>query len=159
MDIARPKPKFETGVHFCIRGDNLRTQVISDLLGVKPTWAFERGDRFVGREIIVANEVGDIERATADCGLWHLFSTDFIKSDSVDEHAICLLEMLEPAKEEIKKLIADPNYGVILGIWYFGPTGFSVSGNVMTRLAMLCGRMDITCWETNEDDEEKKRIS
>jgi hypothetical protein len=148
--IIRPKPKLETHLHFGIRGDNLRKNEISNLLKIKPTWASESGDKFVSREIIGENEFRDIEKATASSGLWHLYSTDFIKSDSVDEHALCLLKLMEPAKEEIQKLIADPNYCVIFSIWYFGPTGFSVSGPIMERLAALCERIDITCWETEE---------
>ena len=152
-------PPFDvvTGMNLGIRSKLLRKDGITDLLGFEPTRAFEKGEKYVGRERVGVSKSGENLLQTAErvrpWGVWHYSTSAFIQSDSLNDHASFLLEKLEAARDGIRQLIGDRDYYVALSIWYVGPAGFGVSSELMARLAGLSEEINVTCWETEEDDE------
>lgn len=148
-----------TKMDFGIRSHKLRKDHITTLLALEPTCAYEKGEKYLGRERIGVDQLGKNQIRTVErvhpWGVWHYCTFAFLKSDSLNDHASFLLEKLEPARDSIRQLIADSDYYVGLVIWYVGPAGFAISSDLMVRLADLSEEISVTCWETEEDDDEE----
>ncbi len=138
-----------TQLDFAIRAEALRKDDITALLGIEPTRAFEKGERYLGRERTANGTFRSVERVRP-WGVWHFCTQEFLKTGSVNEHALFLLGKLASARDNIRRLLSESEYRIIVTIWYVGPSGFSVSAEVMSQLASLCGEIGITCWEAGE---------
>ena len=156
MPIPTRLSDLVTQIDFAVRAETLQSNEITRLLGVIPTRAFEKGDPYVGREKSAEGAFREVERVRP-WGVWHFSTAGLVKDNSVESHGIFLLDKLEPAKERIRRLTNDGEYRVVLNIWYVGPSGFTVSGSVMARLAELCEEITITCWEVDEVEKQDRQ--
>lgn len=138
-----------THVDFAVRAKALRTEAITQLLGVQPTRAFQRGDEYIGKQ--KGAEGFEFVKRSWSFGVWHFSTTGLVASTLPHEHALFLLEKLEPALTEIQNLCMDPDYYVKITIWYVGPGGFYMPADVLRRLALICEDVAITCWDTEEE--------
>jgi len=149
MDTPDRLSTIMTHLDLGIRGEALRKDDITALLGIEPTRAFEKGEVYLGRERTADGAFRNVERVRP-WGVWHFRTQEFITTDSVNEHALFLLGRFASVRDKIRGLLSDSGYHIMLTIWYVGPSGFSVSAEVMSQLAALCGEISITCWEPRE---------
>ncbi len=139
-----------THILFGITGLALRSQEITSLLRVEPTEAFDRGQSFAGRHK-TDQGIQPIERVRRS-GVWHYSSEGQFKDASLDEHAVFLLEKLEPSFNAIRRLCENPDLFVRVTIWYVGHGRFTMQSELMRRLAMICEEVAVTFSDTDEDD-------
>lgn len=141
--------RIATGIDICIRCDSLVLENISNLLGVKPTSGFEKGESYVGRQKC-GSEIVNVNRVRPH-GVWHFCTSESLRSKNVEEHARLLIDTLAPAKSEIKRLIDDPDHYVKITIWVLGYT-FDLAMPCLAALSSLAESLTITCWDDDEDD-------
>jgi hypothetical protein len=133
----------------------MRVVEISKLLGFDTVRAFDKGDKYIGRERVGLgadgkNIIREVER-TRPFTVWHLLTSHFVSSEQVDEHASVLLEKLEPATKAIQQLIESPNCEIGVSIWYMEGAGFSMKAALMARLVNLCEYITVTCWDDENE--------
>jgi Domain of unknown function (DUF4279) len=120
-------------ISFSIVGATSDPDSITKLLRLKPTTVKKAGETYkskTGRTLV--NQIGK----------WAVESSQLTKSTSLENHALALLQFLEPRKKDIRKFVkttkrqivirfkweaADNNYG-----------GFSIRSETMCRLMTLC---------------------
>ena len=66
------------------------------------------------------------------------------------KNAFDLLKVLEPAYNEIEKILKNKDYEIIINIWYTGPTGFIISSETLSRLTKICKHLYIICFEEED---------
>jgi len=140
----------EVGVSFALRSDNLVPEEITKTLGVRPSWAFRKGDRY-------KSVSGILEQPW---GVWAVDSKDAVKSREPEAHAKYILDLLEPRADQIRRLIGGKDLHVSMRIWwetYGSTTGYSLKSETVRRLASLCQELNFTFIGTpceEEQDEE-----
>ena len=75
-----------THMDFGIRSNHLQKNEMSALLGIEPTRAFERGEKYSGPERVGDGQFRQVERIRP-WGVWHYNTSDFVRSNSLNDHA------------------------------------------------------------------------
>lgn len=148
MDLRFTKSDMRTEITFGLIGETLCIQDIANATGLNPTRSFEKGDLYAGRQRISGRLV-EVERRRPR-GVWQLSTRAILDSCDIADHAIALLEKLEPvagAFSEVKKAV-----GLFsrISICHVGSGSFEISSDLMQRLAALCDEVSIICWEVDE---------
>lgn len=125
-----------THIDFGVKANSLQMEQITKLLGIKPTSGFNPQEIYFSKNKI-AEQIVQVKRNRPPYGVWH-FSTKEKQFTEMEDHALYLLEVLEPARDSIEELLRSPDYEVVIAFWYVGPVGFDVSARVLSRLASLC---------------------
>ncbi len=139
-----------THIDFGVRASSLRAQAVTDLLGVEPTVSFSDGDEYISKQK-TDRGIESVTRVRPH-GVWHYSTEGLLAGASLDEHALLLLNALEPSSNAIRGLCESSEYFVIVSIWYVGSAGFGMRSDLVRRLAMICKTVSVTCWELNEND-------
>ena len=142
-------------IDFGIRSYDLRMDDIGRTLCLEPTKAFEKGEKYLGRERAPDGGVRNIDRVRP-YGVWHYCTDEFIHSNSIDTHGLFLLGKLEPVAEHIHRYLADDTYFTQMTIWHVGAGGFNVSAGILCRLAALCEHFRIVCWESGAEEPQDR---
>ena len=142
------KREIATGIDLGIRSEKLITDDISQMLSVEPTLGYQKGHSYIGRE--KANSRIIEVRRTRAFGVWHFCTSQFMESDNLDELAQFLIVKFNNAKEAIHKLLENPDYSVIISIWYVGEGRFCIKSDLLAQLASMCEEVCITTWEQDE---------
>jgi hypothetical protein len=129
----------KTHVTFGMRSDSLDPGDISLRLGLTPTFACAKGERVrVGRK--------RVERGFPH-GVWQLLTIPQVLSDDLEEHARYLLSQLEPVQMAIERYVRDPTFYVYISFWWLTDGcvgGYTLSGDTVRRLAVLCQEFNFT---------------
>jgi hypothetical protein len=149
--IGQEQTDVETQIDLFIRSDALNLGNITRFLGIEATSGFEAGAAYTGKTKI-GGEIRDVERRYPCYGVWHFNTSLFMHHESLQEHALLLLERFEPVADRILQLKANPEYTVALILWHVGPAGFQFDSGILARLAKLSEWMSFTCWETEENE-------
>ena len=127
----------KTNIMFRVLSDGLKPHEITEALCLQPTEAYTKGDAYT------LPKVGVRYRSI---GHWSLCTTHAVASESVEEHARCILEQLEPRRAAISTLIADAKNRVAISVWWEIPEEhgvFALRSATMKRLCALCADIEI----------------
>jgi hypothetical protein len=93
-------------VSFSIRSGLLEPEVISAELEMDPTWAFSKGESYIGRSL--NPQTKEIIRVTRQYpwGVWGLDTRSMTNNRDVNEHLLFLLNILEPKQEKLAKYLS-----------------------------------------------------
>lgn len=115
---------------------------MSALFGVKATWNYEKGSIYTG--MIGPGQKG---QRVQGFSIWGLDSASLIKSRSVEEHALALLEKLESARESIRPYLESKQHDIRIRIWWEAAaphTSFDCSAETMLRLSSWSPQITVT---------------
>jgi hypothetical protein len=149
--IGKPHIEVVSNIDLCIRSDALDLNHVTQILGVEPTSGWEPGATHVGDEEI-DGEIRELRRPPRAFGVWHYNTSFALRHDSLQEHALILLERFEPVADQLRRFKERPDYSVSLSLWHVGPAAFSFDSSILARLAALSEWISFTCW-TNEEAE------
>ena len=141
--------KMESRIDFGIKSNTLCVESITNLLGITPTSSFNPNERYMGKTK-VGRKIISVERNRPSFGVWHYETRKKITDNSIDENACHLLKVLEPACNEIEKMLKNKDYELAINIWYTGPAGFIISSETLSRLTKICKDLYIICFEEED---------
>lgn len=131
-------------VSFGIRGDELSPAEITDLLMVRPTKAWQKGDIYKSK--YRKNDGSfDYRDAKRPWGIWEFSSSINVSSENLEDHASYVAEKIEPSNDQIRRLIRQKDLRVYINIWWQpedGYGGYTLSADTVKRLSVLCSEMD-----------------
>jgi hypothetical protein len=147
-------------VDWGIRSDILDPLRITSELGIQPSRAWAKGERYLGKALDV--ETRRIVRTwyAHPWGTWALETRGLVTATSVEPHVLSLLELLEPRRDIIKHYLDNTNeFTIRCLVWWqsnIGHGGFDLSSGIIARMAALCHYFQFT-WvpppDSQEDDE------
>jgi Domain of unknown function (DUF4279) len=136
-DFGEQEDIRECSVSLRIGSEDLDATEISSVLGLVATRSFRKGEEYVSRTGRVM---------TYPIGMWH-FSTKSNKSKSLEQHCRQLLLALDDRTDALKNLRESGRYRISLTVrWDSGGAGhggFEVSGEAISRLAMLVDDVEV----------------
>ncbi len=141
--------KMESDIDFCIKSKTLCVERITKILEISPTSSFNPNEQYMGKTK-VGNKIISVKMNRPSFGVWHYATKQILTENSIDIHACDFLKQLEPAYNEIEKILKNEDYEVVLNIWYTGPTGFLISSETFSRLSKICKNLYIICFEKME---------
>jgi hypothetical protein len=116
-----------------IVGPNVDPDIITKLFGLKPTTAWKSGETYkskTGRSLV------------RSVGKWSVESSQLVKSTSVENNALALLQFLESQKEAIQNFSRDMEHRIVISFKWEATDnnygGFSMTSETMRRLSDLC---------------------
>jgi hypothetical protein len=140
---------YELNVSFSIRSEFLHSRIISDELGLDPTWSFSKGESYLSKSLNpLTKEIIQVERQYP-WGVWGLDTRSKAIKRDVNEHLLYLLQILEPKQEKIEKylLLADeysigfyiycPFIGILTG-------GYEINSLLLSRVSRLSHFVDFS---------------
>ena len=123
----------ETHVTFWILGDTLDPGRVTAVLGIGPTYATRKG------------ELTPRTRIPSPMGSWSLETEGRLASTSLERHVAYLLDVLEPAKAQVRSFADDPSLRVEFHCYWMSETGHGgpiLSRDVLRRIADLGAGLD-----------------
>ena len=139
----------ETNATFRLVGDLVDPSQITLLTGAAPLSAARKGETHVGSHTKKTYEY--------KTGAWCVSSEDVVESTSIERHLVFLLDILEPKKESIKKLIKQLSIRADFHIYWVSATGTGgpvISADTLRRIADLNADLDFEFQGPYEDDDE-----
>lgn len=130
---------------FCVSGESLAIDDISEQMGFKPTQAFSKGDSYSGKEKR-GDTVVDVIR-TRPTGTWHFNTAKFLNSNDVADHAELLIEKFSAS--QLAEIINASDLRVIISIWVVG-LSFGLSSEQFLRLSKMSDEITVSCFEETE---------
>jgi hypothetical protein len=131
---------------FRIRSDVLVPESLSVELGVQPTLAWAKGERYLGKELDPATKQIVERWAERPWGMWHINSKAVVHSKKVEDHLAYLLDIFEPKRDRlIPYLQRELEYSISVYIrWEPSDVAgsYRISSGILTRTASLCHYMD-----------------
>ncbi len=128
-------------VALSIRSEQLVANNISSWLCLTPTYAFDRGDRFL-------TKTGNAE-IVRQYGLWKYESKKFINSDSLDDHIEFILSTFEPKCDLLQRYLADNAYHVCVQFSFeeeIAVVSCELSKIILQRLLSICNNLSISLY-------------
>ena len=133
-------------VDFRIRSDILNPQEVSQELGVTPTRAWEKGEKYLGKARNPDTKEFYTEWHEQPWGMWHLNTEKIVSDVRVEKHILYLIGLLEPKKEQLAKYLAHKkDYSIDFLIHWepFDDWGsYSVNSDLLARMAALCHEVE-----------------
>lgn len=129
-------------VDFSIHSDVLDPKAITNLLGIQPSRAWAKGEQYLGKMFAPATkQVTQVWRPRYS-GIWAIESEGMVESKRVEAHALYLLNLLEPAQEQLKHFLNLPEaYTVRFYIRWEPKDGhgsYELSSGTLSKMAALC---------------------
>lgn len=94
-------------IEFVVRTDEYRDEELSKMLNLEPDRAWNKGDKYSGKQKNTkTNAIETVEQARG-FGLWAFSTRKFVEGNRFEEHAEFLLEKLDHSKETIQKLLGN----------------------------------------------------
>lgn len=131
-------------IYFVIKSPHLSPEVITSELGIKPSHAFAKGDRYLGKTLDPNTRETIKVWRERPWGIWRIDSKPLQHTHKkVEEHVKFLLDMLEPKKTKIEKYLSLSKKEYILFFnvnWRpFDDWGsYQISSGIIQRASMLC---------------------
>lgn len=136
-------------VTFAMRGDDLQPAVITAELGIQPSWAFAKGESYIGRSI--KPETKEIIHVPGErpWGVWAIDTKSFENNKEVQDHILYLINMLEPKREELEKYLERKEEFQIGFSIHWSPVGgyfgsYEVDSNILMRMSRLSHYTDFS---------------
>lgn len=148
MNPRFKKMDIKTEITFGLVGDSLRVEDVSKAMGVGATRSFEKGDTFTGHERVNGRVVEVDSRRPR--GVWQLSTSDTVASDHIADHALALLQQLEPKLEALSQIRQSAGLFSRVSICHVGSGGFALPSDLMKRISALCDEVSVICWEVEE---------
>lgn len=129
-------------VCFGIRSDDLNPSIISSELGVKPTWAFSKGESYLGKSLKPeTKEIIYVERQYP-WGVWALDTRSLANVMEIEDHLFFLLSILEPKQEELEKYLKQEEKYILSFSIYWSPIGsytgsYEINSQILSRICKL----------------------
>jgi len=123
---------------FGIRSDTLDPQDVTERMGLTPAHSFRQGDKYSTKDGRI------LERPF---GVWQVRSDGMIDSTEIEQHAQYVLSVIEPVRESLTPYLNDESIYVEIRIWCETESetgGYSLSSNIMARLARICKAINFT---------------
>ena len=143
-------------VVYRIRADDLIPQTVTAELGIHPTVAYQKGEKFIGKKYDPKAKK-DIEVIRG-----HPFSVWDVNSESqqglrrVTDHIMYLLDILEPHSEQIQRYLNQNEKYIISFYVRWEPHGehgsYVIPGELLKRMGNLCHFVEFSFIGTFETD-------
>ncbi len=142
----------EVHVSFSIRSDLLEPGVISNELEIVPSWAFSKGESYIGKSLHPQTKEIIREKRQYPWGVWGLDTRSMTINRDVNEHLIFLLNILEPKKEKLAKYLSlFDEYSIGFSINWQSKgdcTGsYEINSLLLSRITSLCHYVDFSFLE------------
>jgi hypothetical protein len=128
-------------IDYCIRSDFLDPVQVTEELGIKPSRAWAKGERYLSKVYSPKSKTVKENWKQRPWGIWALETKNLATKDA-EEHLVYLLNLLEPKKEVIRKYMADKEkHTVRFYIWwepFDGHGSYAISNEILERAATLC---------------------
>ncbi len=144
-------------VDWGMRSEILDPMEITRDLGIQPSRAWARGERYLSKALDVETRTIVQRWYTRPWGIWSIETKGLVTATDVESHALRLLEMLEPRKDIIQRYLnRGDEYTIRCAIWWesnAGHGGFDLRSDIIARLAALCHYLQFT-WVPFPDSRE-----
>ncbi len=131
-----------TFVEYSLRADTLFPDQVTQSLGITPSRAFAKGEQYAGNAFDTETRSLVPRIGTRPWGVWAVETKDMISSINVEDHAIFLLNILEPKMEQIQTYLERSNeYSVRFYVEWItrGREGaYDISSTTLARMSRLC---------------------
>jgi hypothetical protein len=129
-----------------IQSDFLDPIDVSNELGIKPDRAFFKGQKYISKSWNPDTRKVVKVQAKHDLGIWNYSTKNKINSKRVEDHILFLVNLLEPARPFIEKLLNQPDIYSISIFIKCSPLGenggYQVKNSIIIRIAKLCHFFD-----------------
>ena len=140
-------------VDYAFRSDILDPEGLTSNLGITPSRAYAKGEKYQGRVLNV--NTGEVENTWNErwTGIWAISTKGLVASKKVEDHVQYLLNILESKKETITRYLADSdNYQISFYIWwepFSGYGSYQITQVILKRMSNLCHYVDfgVLCTE------------
>jgi hypothetical protein len=146
-------------IDFRIRSDILIPSEITDDLGVEPTRAWAKGEKYLGKIFDPETKKVMSHWHERPWGIWGLDTKTAVQVRKVEHHVSYLLNILEPKQDKIRHYIEVDKYLVSFYIWWETTTGhgsYEIPAIQLERLGRLCQYVEFGFLYTEEDDDIDK---
>jgi hypothetical protein len=142
-------PTDGTRVGFSIRSEILVPGVISTELEIAPSWAFSKGESYIGKSLHPqTKEIIRVKRQYP-WGVWGLDTRSMKNNRNVNDHLLFLLNILEPKQERLAKYLSlVDEYSIGFSIHWQSKgdcTGsYEINSLLLSRISSLCHYVDFS---------------
>jgi hypothetical protein len=142
QDISFAEMAKKVFVDYRICSDSLNTEELTNSLGITPSRAFAKGDKYLGKtKNPHSMEISQVWRERPR-GIWAVDSRNLSNKIRVEGHICYLLDILEPKKRIIEQYLQQADiYTISTYIWWEpigGQGGYEITNEVLQRLTSLC---------------------
>jgi hypothetical protein len=119
---------------------NLDPDQIKKILGINPDRSFKKGDK---------KNKTEPER---QYGYWRIDSAEHISSLDIESHFEWLLNIIEPKRKEVLKLLADKSVDAKINCFWILPTPHSIlifSPETLKRISQLGIRLELSIYDSD----------
>jgi hypothetical protein len=137
-------------VTFRVAGDALIPDELTDLLGIRPSRAYAKGQSYTG--------TGG-RPLKGRTGVWFMSSDGKVDSDRLSEHINWILGKLGPKKHELGRFIGQNSVHAVLTCFWHGPAGTRppiISNDVVTILQEIPAGLER---DFDTDDNERRVLA
>lgn len=129
-------------VSFGLKGDTLSPAQVTQSLGITPSRAFAKGEQYTSKEFDGGTKRPIPRIGTRPWGVWAVETKGMVSSTDVEDHAIFLLNILEPKAEQIQSYLErSDEYSVSFYVEWItcdSEGGYELSGATLARMSRLC---------------------
>ena len=140
--IKQDLAEIVTFVEFSLKADTLSPAQVTQSLGIIPSRVYAKGEQYASKAFDTETKRPVPRIGTHPWGLWAVETKDMVLSTNVEDHAIFLLNILEPKVEQIQAYLERSNeYSVRFYVEWItrgGEGGYDLSGTTLARMSRLC---------------------
>lgn len=136
---------------FRVAGDNLDPNRLTELLGIEPSLAYSKGEKYS-----LGPRSGALKGRT---GLWFLSTDDAVKTSRLSDHVQWLLGKITPKQRELSQFIYQNSLHAVMTCFWHGPSGTDapfVSSEVRQMLEKIPAKLEE---DFDSDDGRSVRIN
>jgi hypothetical protein len=132
----------EVSIEFRIRSDILDPGAITLALGIQPSRAFAKGEKYLSKSRDPKTKIFSQVWLKRPWGIWAIDSKSLTTEKRVEAHLESLLNILEPQKEQIKEYLDQAEkYTLSVYIWWKpmedGIRSYELSSDFLARISSL----------------------
>lgn len=143
----------KTYVDFRIRSNTLIPQEDSYNLGVKPTKAWAKGERYLSKAFDPQTKKISSIWHLRPWGMWHLDTKNTLPDKKVEKHILYLLSIIEPKKDNLDYYLKRKDEYSISVYIHWEPVddwgSYEINSNVLWRMSSLCHYIEFMFITTN----------
>lgn len=143
----------KTYVDFRIRSNTLIPQEVSYNLGVKPTKAWAKGERYLSKAFDPQTKKISSIWHLRPWGMWHLDTKNTLPDKKVEKHILYLLSIIEPKKDNLDYYLKRKDEYSISVYIHWEPVddwgSYEINSNVLWRMSSLCHYIEFMFITTN----------
>jgi hypothetical protein len=151
-----------THVDFAIRSDALDPAALTAELGITPSRAWAMNEEYVGRAFDPDSRKTISVVRKRPWGLWAISSDEALTSKLVEQHALHLLNLLEPRKGLLTHYLReDSGYTLRFFIWWEpldGHGSYQISSKTLRRLSEVVHYVEFECICLEESEKDMSSV-